>query len=237
MIVLSEAGLLATWEAGLGQNRVRRALTLAAAGGADPGSVADLSVGRREAFVLALRERWFGRTLPCAVTCPACAEHLELELTTDDVRTDPSTEPEPTTVDGTEVEFRLVTSRDLIAVRPELPDARRTLLRRCVVSATSRGRGVPAAALPDPVLDAVAAALSTLDPQADVLLDLDCVACGHGWRARFDVAAYLWEELDAYARRLLHEVHALASAYGWSEDEVLAVSPVRRRWYLEMAAS
>jgi hypothetical protein len=237
MIVLTEAGLLATWEAGLGQNRVRRALTLAAAGGAEPASVADLSVGRREAFVLALRERWFGTALACAVTCPACAEQLELELTTDDVRADPSAEPERTTVDGTEVEFRLVTSRDLLAVRPELPDARRTLLRRCVLSATSQGRRVPATALPDQVLEVMAAALSTLDPQADVLLELDCVSCGHAWRARFDVAAYLWEEMDAYARRLLHEVHALASAYGWSEDEVLAVSPVRRRWYLEMAAS
>jgi hypothetical protein len=41
--------------------------------------------------------------------------------------------------------------------------------------------------------------------------------------------------METYARRLLYDVHALASAYGWSEDEVLAVSPARRRCYLEMA--
>jgi len=35
-------------------------------------------------------------------------------------------------------------------------------------------------------------------------------------------------------RRLLVEVHALASAYGWSEQEILSLSDARRRLYLEM---
>ena len=55
---------------------------------------------------------------------------------------------------------------------------------------------------------------------------------GHN-RHAFDVPAYLWEELDVRARRLLDEVHALARSYGWAEREILALSEVRRNAYLD----
>jgi hypothetical protein len=230
---LTEAGLLGTWEAGLGRDPVRRAMALATAGGAEPLSVADLSIGRRAEFVLALRESCFGTAFSCAVTCPDCGEELELELTMDELRAAGPAEPENRiTVDGVEVEFRPVTSRDLLAVSRERADARRLLIERCVVSARRRGRKV--AKLPDSVLSAVAAGLAAGDPQADVLLALDCATCGHEWSSPFDIAAYLWTEMEAYAHRLLYDVHALAGAYGWSEAEILAVSPARRRCYLGM---
>jgi hypothetical protein len=31
-------------------------------------------------------------------------------------------------------------------------------------------------------------------------------------------------------------VHALARSYGWTEADVLAISPTRRRFYLEASA-
>ena len=49
-----------------------------------------------------------------------------------------------------------------------------------------------------------------------------------------DIAGFFWAELDAWARRLLREIHTLARFYGWSEAEILALSPLRRRCYLEM---
>jgi hypothetical protein len=235
---LTEAVLLGTWEAALGLGAVRRALTLAVAGGAEPATVADLAVGHRDGFLLSLREGWFGPGWSCLVSCPACAEELELELSEKDVRVvPPDGDAGTVAVDGYELDVRPVTSRDLLVIRREAPDARRRLLERCVVAARSGCREVPAPELPDAVLAALPAALSTRDPQADVRLDLDCVACGHQWAAPFDIGAYLWTELDAYARRLLHEVHALALGYGWSERDVLAVSPARRRYYLELAGS
>ncbi|MFE0022448.1 hypothetical protein [Amycolatopsis sp. NPDC059021] len=233
MTALTEAGLLAVWEAGLGKGPVRRALALATAGGADPASVADLSVGRREEFVLALRETCFGTVLPCAVDCPECAGELELELTVDDVRAGEPEQGTTVSADGFEVEFRPVTSRDLLAVPARAPDARRRLLGRCVVTATAHGETKTGDELPDTVLDALSGALAACDPQADLALELDCASCGHEWRAPFDITAYLWGEMDTYARRLLYDVHVLASGYGWSEREVLAVSPARRRFYLE----
>ena len=48
--------------------------------------------------------------------------------------------------------------------------------------------------------------------------------------------AYLWDEIDARARRLLDEVHALARTYCWSEEQILALSETRRRAYLRAGA-
>ncbi len=235
MRALTEAGLLTVWEAGQGRDIVERALVLAAAGGADPASVADLALGRREELVLALLERSFGTTFPCAVTCPSCGEELELDLNVDDVRAARPGGERRVEIDGFELGFRLITSRDLLAVRGTA-DARRGLLGRVLTTATRKGLTVSVDELPERVLDALDAALAAQDPQADVRLDLDCASCGHEWASPFDVTTHLWAELDAYARRLLHDVHVLASAYGWSEDEVLAVSPARRQCYLELVA-
>jgi hypothetical protein len=43
--------------------------------------------------------------------------------------------------------------------------------------------------------------------------------------------------VEDWASRLLLEVHALASVYGWSERDVLNLSPRRRRLYLDMVGA
>jgi hypothetical protein len=50
----------------------------------------------------------------------------------------------------------------------------------------------------------------------------------------FDMLAYFWSEIQMGARRLLREIHVLASAYGWRESEILTLSAARRRAYLEL---
>jgi len=46
--------------------------------------------------------------------------------------------------------------------------------------------------------------------------------------------AYLWNEIDAWAYRTLQEVHTLAKAYGWSEEEILRLSAWRRHFYISL---
>jgi hypothetical protein len=77
-------------------------------------------------------------------------------------------------------------------------------------------------------------ALAEADPLAETLLKLRCAVCSHEWQEPLDIADYLWSEIEARARRLLIEVHSLASAYGWSEADILALSEPRRRLYLDM---
>ena len=79
------------------------------------------------------------------------------------------------------------------------------------------------------LLDALAAA----DPAAHLSLSLACPACEEEWVEIFDIRGYIWSELTAWAKDLLLEIHRLAAVYGWTEDEVLKLSPRRRRIYLE----
>jgi hypothetical protein len=234
--------LLDAWERGRPLPHRRRAAALLAA--ADPGATAGelegLSVGRTDARLLALREAVFGRVMPCLVACPSCGESLELALDTAGL-TVPDPEPPgqgPLRLEreGYELEVRPPANRDLAEVEgsADADEARRRLLERCIVSARYDGREVPAADLPATVTEAAAARIARADPQADCRLDLTCPACGHHWQAPFDVLSYLWAEVHAWAQRVFREVHRLAFAYGWSESEVLALSPTRRQIYLEM---
>ncbi|WP_394437033.1 hypothetical protein [Streptomyces sp. SGAir0957] len=146
--------------------------------------------------------------------------------------------------DGWSVTFRLPTAGDLAAVEAAEPDdparARSLLITRCAVAAERDGSPVAVgelpALLPERVRHRVAEAAAQADPGADVLLNVACPDCGHHTRAELDIASYLWTELDAWARDTLLDVHLLATAYGWSEPEILALSPLRRRYYLELCA-
>jgi hypothetical protein len=51
------------------------------------------------------------------------------------------------------------------------------------------------------------------------------------------VVSFFWMEVESWAYRILRQVHALASAYGWSEGDILAMSPWRRQFYLEMVST
>lgn len=242
MRALTSAELLEAWERGQGQPAAEWAVDLLAAAcpGAEPASVASWSIGRRDAGLLTLRERTFGPHLACAVTCPACAESLELAFDAADIRTarpesvGGAAETLSVSLAGYEVDFRLPNSLDLLADPAGL--SRLGLLKRCVVAARRGGESAAVEALPPAVVEAVETGMAEADPQADPRLALDCPSCGHAWQAPFDVLSFFRAELNAWAARLLWEVHRLAAAYGWREADVLALSPNRRRFYLEAVA-
>ncbi|MGH7515839.1 MAG: phage baseplate protein [Gemmatimonadales bacterium] len=242
MRALSEAELLEAWERGLALRPARRALDLLTRTwdeeGADPGA---LSVGERDGRLLELRARIFGRRCDCRLACPACAEQLETEVDVADLLGDAGAGPEPfaLTAGGYELLVRLPDGHDLIGVErcADSAAAAHALLERCVLSARRDGLGQDVGTLPAEVVSAIEDAMAERDPGADRRLALHCPACGHDWQAPFDALAFLWAELDAGARRTMHEVHLLASRYGWSEAEVLSVSPSRRSLYLEAAGA
>jgi hypothetical protein len=111
--------------------------------------------------------------------------------------------------------------------------AEQALLERCLLKVHRDGAETTVAALPAEVVDEIVKQMSEADPQADTRTSLNCAACGHRWDSVFDVARFLWAEIDSWAMRVLREVHSLALAYGWSEQEILRLSPWRRQFYLQ----
>lgn len=220
------AAILDARDAGAGRSATARALLLASLDGED---ATDLPLGLRDARLLALRHAWFGASVDCLAECERCAETIEVGFDVRAIRAPAAAVGAVVTVaaDGRDWRVRVPTSRDLLAAetRRTAAEARMVLLDRCLVEP----EGTPDEAAALAIADAVAAS----DAQADVLLDVACPACGERAALPFDIAGHLWTELDRWADAMLDDVHALATAYGWSEADVLRLPATRRLAYLE----
>lgn len=241
MRALSVPELLSVWENGISQTPVERGLALLAAACPDvPRSgLAELTIGQRDARLLTLREWTFGPRLESVVPCPQCKDKVELVFEVASVRVDSPAETSPVLHLGSagySLQMRPPNSEDVAAIGTEraVEQKRLLLFERCLLAATRNGEQVSADELPPEAIVAAADHLANADPQADVQLNISCPSCGNNWTAAFDILAFFWHEIEAWACRALLDVHALAIAYGWSEHDILALSPARRRLYLEM---
>lgn len=231
MAALSQKSLLSVWEQSARRHPIDRALLLFAIAAPHtlPNTLADIPLGVRNAALMELRRNSFGEQLEAWVDCTACGERLEFTI-------DPTELPPPpanghTLLDVAGHRFHRPTSRHIARLTDasDMDAAARQLLRECAESPENLPHD--AAALTE-LMDAMDAALDAADPWAELTLDIRCPACSHEGNATFDIAAYLWEEIDSHARRLLDDIHTLATAYGWTEPDILALSDARRTAYL-----
>jgi hypothetical protein len=244
---VSAAALLQVWEEGVEEPLVRRALRLLAAACPDatPESLARLSIGERDRRLLTLREWTFGPSLSTEARCPDCGERLEMTFDVallrggraHDAGAEQHDRPSVLAVGDYELRFRLVTSDDLeVIAGVDAARAAPALLERCVDTALHKGKEVALDRVPPAILEALEQEMARRDPDADLEIGVSCVNCHQSWQVMFDIASYFWSELDVWAARLLREVHTLASAYAWSEADILGMSPLRRRCYLHMVS-
>lgn len=240
MRALSAQELLDAWEQSLGRPAHERALRLLAACSDETAETLSLlSIGRRDRVLFELRASVFGSRLTSLAACPACGERMEMEMEVGDLLVEqPEEQPSSLALRAGDydVRFRLPNSNDLAALAAcaDATSAASALLARCVIAARLGDAEVSAAELPPEVLEAVGERMGEADPQGDMRLALNCLACGHAWQEAFDIGQFFWGELNAWAARTLGEVHRLAKAYGWREADILSMSPQRRQMYLEM---
>ena len=229
MRTLSSADFLDLWERGFRLHPIDQGLLAlsAALSGTPYDSLADWPLGRRNRALAELRCGCFGPQLQGWTSCPQCAEKLEFQM---DTRAIIEQEPASTeTVATGGHSFRLPTSRDLARSIRE-PDSReaahRLLASCCLDEAPPRWT--------DDELEQIGESMAVADPLSETRLTLDCPNCGNRWDETLELAAFLWAEIEARARRLLLDIHTLASAYGWTETEILSFTDRRRAAYLEM---
>jgi hypothetical protein len=242
--MLTASQILEVWEHGRSQTPVQRALSLLALA-LPENSERDLErcgIGRRDRELLALRQRIFGPRLTASAQCPACGEMVEADFAVTDIQTPASAdegEELPFRTGEFELRFRLPTCGDLAGLDPRtsIGQQKKTLLHCCVTGARQNGNELPTDSLPDHIVAALSDHMAQIDPQGDIQLALNCPKCAHRWEAVLDIASYLWTEINAWAVRTLREIHVIAVAYGWTEPEILKLSPWRRQAYLEMIQS
>ena len=211
-----------------------------------PGELARLPIGRRDSLLLTLRELMFGSRIDGIAACPKCDERLDLMFDVAEIRA--ANDPDESEVasqhvlklNGFEVIFRPLDSTDLEAIAgcPDADAGREKLLERCAIQVALDNPGsnelLSVGELPPTVVTALVKRMDHVDPQANVKLNLVCPACQHTWEAVFDIASFFWGEITDWAKRILRQVHVLASSYGWSEKDILEMSAERRSHYVQM---
>jgi hypothetical protein len=228
--------LLVVWEANWNRTPCERAIALLIA------TCPELSheeavlipIGYRDAILISLRETLFGSRARLLATCPICTDQSELDFALREIRSpSPASSWFSVGQDDSEVSFRLPCSHDLLALRFAKPsDPKQFLIRACLAEPFSSRDNLTAE-----LVDRISKEMADLDPQANVMLAITCANCLHEWEARFDIVTLLWLELDAWAQRLIGEVHVLAMTYAWDEKTILEMSPLRRQIYLNMISS
>ena len=249
MHAITALELLDVWEYGLSRSPAQRALELLAVAYPETprSSWAALSIGQRDASLLALREELWGPRMAAAVVCPGCRERLELVLDTREIlKMAPAPHQNrassliPLSVAGYTMTFRIPTSLDVAEASDQADneeDFSELIIERCIVTAQQGEAPVEFHQLPTEVIAKVVDQIAEADPLADIELDLTCPSCKQGWSAVFDIVSFLWTEIEVWAWRILSDVHTLARAYRWPESEILNLTPLRRQFYLEMVGA
>jgi hypothetical protein len=236
---LTAADMLNIWEQGLYQAPLQRIVILLTAAFPEmpPDSLLELCIGERDSLLLRLREMLFGPCLGNTTRCPQCGERIEWESKVADFFM-PTEVTESFELREAEyvLRFRPPNSLDIAAAIKvqDTEAAQRIILTHCVLHCEYDGKKYAAEELPEPILHKLAEHIEQADPMAEIRLQLICPVCSHAWEAVFDIGSFLWVEINNWAERMLRTVHKLAAGYGWSEQAILALSPVRRQLYLGM---
>ena len=237
-IMVSEADILRAWELCDGHSDVDRAVLMLQWGFPQRSlpDLAGLTIGERDSLLLTLRQQTFGEQISGSALCPSCGKRSTFVLSLADLRVPPSEKPSAHVFRHAdwELHFRLPSSHALRAAVAckDVDSVAFAICAYCVLSARHKEDEVSVYDLPSDICQRLGRALSEADPQSEILLALRCAHCGHNWQSLFDIARFLWNELSQKAQRVFDEVYVLATAYGWSEPEILQLGSVRRCQYL-----
>jgi T4 bacteriophage base plate protein len=238
---VTPAELLNTWDQCARRTLPEKALLLldAACTDGEPEDPALLHIGERDAKLLELREWMFGQQLLNVADCPNCSERIEWINSIGDLRY-PSQNKSTSAafsmkVENYNIQFRLPNSYDLL--RTSSRDYRadpKKILAECIIDVHKNEQTCHPDELPAQVMDLLDERMALEDPQANIMMNLNCPACSHSWEAQFDIVSYLWTEIDSWAKRILQDVAVLAAAFGWSESQILNLSPQKRQHYIDI---
>jgi hypothetical protein len=190
-----------------------------------------LRVSERIAALLAvLRETEQTDALSLTLRCEHCNENFEIALQHDalaGLRTR-AQNVQLTRPQSPPLVLRMPTGDDLRAWHAQLQAEREVAADIMLATLRVAGEIQPG----DAVL--AADALAEADPLVSFSIACSCPNCGVELEPPVDLEAAALQRLAGHQRALLREVLALASRFGWSEQEIFAVAPARRAKYLRM---
>jgi hypothetical protein len=233
MAAPSAADLIAVWDPTSSAPPHRRLAELLAAIAGTEAIEAD-TLGVRNQRLLMLHRALVGGVLKARVVCTHCNAENEFTLPADAILAVPA--PGPDTIvrirNGRRtLSFRLPRMVDIEAAGQTSanPDVRRAVIERCRIGTRT--------AIGEEASEKLGRKFEALDPVANIVVNIACSACACPIAASVDLATFVTRDLDRVLDNLLRDIDVIASAYGWSEQAILALPPERRRRYVGMIAA
>jgi len=185
-----------------------------------------LVLGDRNMILAELARITFGNEVDLQQRCsrPECGSELEWPAHFSEVlaRTDSTTAREDElTIADHQVKLRPATVGDERRIRISA-DPVRTLVELCVDP--SDGVSLD----DDDVMKQIEAILEDLDPLASIEFTFACYACDQPQRSALDLPGLVLDLMRADDMRRFDDHHLLASGYGWSPADLLALRPADR---------
>lgn len=222
-----------TWESACSAPPPARAAALVAACG-HAGSPQE-AMGHAACDVAEAAAAWYrdhvGGAVEGVLACDACGTSMEVAVPVSLFlgRRPPALRRTIEWVGGGPVTVRSLSLADLLAAAAA-PSPVALLRARSVMPPHDAGE------LPEHVRAEVDAAAEVLAGAADTIVESPCPQCAHPVAGSIDITEFLWQHVAEQAERLLNQVAALAAAFGWSEEAILALEPARRAAYLRIVA-
>jgi hypothetical protein len=232
---MTPAEMLSLWEAGSRLSPLDRSVLAAQVAGVPASQTADLPLGERNRVLARLYLEHFGGTLDGFTQCTECGEKLEFNFDLRQVADAPPLEASNLVVVG-RWKFHLPTSRALAMALNggEEASAGHRLLAHCLAESAGadpdQSEAVPGWS--EEEMAAIEEKLAEADSLAEIQIGFRCPECDADFEEALDIGSFLWSEIESAARQLFDDIHLLASAYGWTEDEVLRLSSMRREAYV-----
>jgi len=228
---------LTLWECCINRHPLDRALLILSAAFQETPyeTLADWPIGRRNQALSEFYCNCVGPHLRAWTICAICSEKLEFEINPQILVGGKREEDQGAAelISVNDRTFRIPNSRDLARAATETDPVvgAKRIVEGCLVE------GSPPAKWSDEELSAIGEKLGLADPLAEIRLTLQCPSCGNDWHEALDLVSFSWRAIESRVQHIMYAIHTLASAYGWSEMEILSLSETRRAWYMEMARS
>ena len=185
-----------------------------------------------QCYILAqLAQRFEGQIFWLSAECGDCAERFDMSIDLANLPTKPAADDYPfakVNFGGVSFTFRMPVASDLefIDEQENHLEAQRQLAILCQVKG-------PKTKFSNPQIEAISNALQDISPEIPLAIQSQCPECKTQNNVPIDIAAHVF---SLFANPL-EDVHDLASAYHWSEKDILALPGHRRRSYLKLIAA
>ncbi len=194
-----------------------------------------LTASDRDRLSAALYRDIYGDRIDATLRCRSCESIFDIDFQLASLqkslyREQPEASADETYQTPQGYVFRLPTSEDEIETSgaPQ-SDAYACLLEKILVDPCYQDLLSGSEARRREVVDAVESQLTRIAPIVDLEMNARCPECSTEQKVHFDLQRFFLERLLQDRRWLMHEIHMIANAYGWSLDNILSLSRRERK--------